>query len=113
MSVATRSELAGQPLVDPREEGAPALLRAIVLVGAHVPALLEAHLCAPVAEVGEDDGDELVAAPAGLVGDREDQALGRGHLVVLARPADLAAARAAEHRGPPFAARADVHRDRG
>jgi hypothetical protein len=50
-----------------------------------------------VAEVGEDDGDELVAVVAGLVGDREDQALGRGYLVVLARPADLAAVRAAEH----------------
>ena len=80
MRAALRSdlELVGQPLVEPREEGAPALLRAFVLVRALVPALLEAHLGAPVAEVGEDDGDELVAAVAGLVGDREDEPLGRG-----------------------------------
>ena len=32
-------------------------------------ALLEEHLCAPVAEVAENDGDELVDVPFGLVRD--------------------------------------------
>ncbi len=89
----------------------PALLRAVVLVGAHVAALLEVHLGAPVADVGEDDGDELVAGLAGSVGDREHEALGRSHLVVLADPADLAAVGAAEHRRPPGSAWTHVHRD--
>lgn len=67
MRAATRSDLrlVGKPLVEAREEGAPALLGVVVLVGALVPAQLEAHLGAPVAEVGEDDGDELVAVVSG------------------------------------------------
>src|SRR5829696_6813442 len=113
MGAAARSALAGQPLVESREEGAPALLGVVVLVGALVPALLEAHLGAPVAEVGEDDGDELVAVVVGLVGEAEDEPLGRVHFVVMARPADLAAVGAAEHGRLPGAAGAHVHRERG
>jgi len=37
-----------EPLVEPREEAAPAALGIVVLVGSHVPALLEVHLGAAV-----------------------------------------------------------------
>ena len=47
-----------------------------VLLGRQLPALLEEHLGPPVAEIGEHDRDQLVDVVAGLVGRREDEALG-------------------------------------
>jgi hypothetical protein len=40
----------------------------LVLLGRHAAALLEEHLGAAVAEVGEDDGDQLVSLLFRLVG---------------------------------------------
>ena len=52
----------------------------------------------------EHDRHDLVLAAAGLVGDREDEALRRVHLVVFALPVALAALLAGEHRQAPLAA---------
>src|SRR5512132_2129737 len=103
----------GQALCDAVEEGAPSFLGALVHLGRQRSALLEEHLGAAVADVGEDDGDELVSIfPGRLLRDREAEPLRLGDLAVLAVPADLAAAGLRVHRQPPRAAGPDVHRDR-
>src|SRR5262249_2068835 len=101
----------GQALGDPIEEGGPALLGAVVLLRAHVTALLEQHFGPAVAEVGENDAHELVLIITGPVGAGEHEPLGHRHLAALALPPYLTAAGAGEHRGLPRASRPHVHRD--
>src|SRR6185437_16116884 len=62
-----------EPLIDPFEERAPAVGRALVLLGRHRPALFEAHLGPLVAEVSEHDCYDLKGAGARLIGHGEDE----------------------------------------
>src|SRR5947207_6091843 len=102
----------GQALRHAVEEARPAALGPLVLLGRHVPALLEEHLCPAVAQVAEHDGHQLVGVLVRLIGHGEDEALRLDHPAVLALPPALAAVGAGEHGGPPGAAFPDVHGDR-
>jgi hypothetical protein len=58
---------AGESLLEAVEECAPTLGGVFVLLGRHRAALLEEHLGATVAEVGEYDGHELERVVARLI----------------------------------------------
>jgi hypothetical protein len=87
-------------LGDPIEDGAPALLGSVVILGAHVPTLLEDYLGSTVAEVVEDDGDEFVDLIR-LVRDRQDEALRRDDLEILPLPRRSGPANIVAHHAPP------------
>src|SRR3954452_20566351 len=101
----------GEPLVHALEETAPARPGGLVLLRAHVPALLQEHLGPPVAEVAQHHRDELPAILLGLVRDFEDEPLRLFDLEVLAPPVDAAPAGRREHRQLEGPARAHVHRN--
>ena len=101
----------GQAFVEAVEEDRPALLGALILLGREAPALLEEHLGAAVAEVGQHDDDQLVDVVLRPVGDREHEPLGSHDLAVLAPPPDLEALGARIHRQPPPTPGPDVHRN--
>src|SRR5437016_7606596 len=73
-AAADRSRV-GEALVHTVQEGRPPGAGALVFLGRQQPMLLEQHLGAPVAEVGEHDDDQLVPFVVGLVGDGEDKPL--------------------------------------
>src|SRR5918995_2970780 len=85
-----------EPRLHPVEELAPARLRRLVARGRQAAARLRhPHLGAAVLELDQDDRDAVAeAVGAGLVGDGEDQQLGRLDLEVVALPVDLPALRA-------------------
>src|SRR5215211_1329379 len=103
----------GQVVLNAVEEGRPPFLCPLVLLGRHASALLEKHLGPAFAEVGEEDGHQLILLLAGLIREGESEPLGLDHLAVLPLPSDLPVARADEHRRSPRAPLPDVHRDGG
>src|ERR1700759_3421370 len=107
---ARTSSAGAEPFVHPVEETPPAIGRALVLLGRHRPALLEVHLGPFVAESSEHDLDEFIGIFASRIGHSEDEPFGCNHLEVLAFPVDPAPIGRGEHRQPPFAAWAHVHR---
>src|SRR5215208_1070793 len=100
----------GEAPVDLAEERRPALAGALVRLGRHLAGLLEVHLGALVAGLGELDRAELVQVLRRVIPHGEDEALGFLDLEVLAVPVDLATPD--EHCQAPPATRADIHRDR-
>ena len=75
------------------------------------PLCSKEHLGPAVAEIGEDDGNQLVGVASGWSVKVKHEPLGLDDLAILAPPVDLATLRPGEHRRPPRAAGPDVHRD--
>src|SRR5918999_1374046 len=63
----------GQTLRDAVEEALPPLPGTLVLLRRHLTALLEGHLGAAVAEIGEDDGADLAVVRARMVAKRRHE----------------------------------------